>query len=207
MTALQRVLAAVGAQAAPDPADPANFPARSVQVPRTGLVNTLGYGGLALGGIGVVGAGVSLIRSMSSGGMSRPFLPVMLGLGGVALLGGALFGGSKLIGPKTESALAAGIPTHELAERVDAKISGYTKIVECADGTFAILRDSPPSYSGGGGSSGGGSRSGGSRPSGGGGGYTPSYPSSGGGGHTSGGDDSGSSRNSTNNGNPSSDDF
>jgi hypothetical protein len=204
MTTLQAVLAAVGAQAAPDPADPANFPARDVQIERTGLVNTLGYGGLAVGGLAVAGAGAALIRSMASGGLTRVSMPVMLGLGAAALLGGAAFGGSKLIGPKTEHALAAGIPNLELAHRVDAKVSGYTKIVECADGTFAILRDSPPSYSGGGG---GGSSSGGSsRPSSGGGGYTPSYPSSGGG-STSRGDDSGSSRNSTDNGNPSSDDF
>jgi hypothetical protein len=207
MTTLQTVLAAVGAQAAPDPADPANFPAREVQVPRTGLVNTLGYGGLALGGIGVVGLGASLVRSLTSGGAMLLSMPVTIGLGAAALLGGAAFGGSRLIGPKSEHALAAGIPNEDMARRVDARVPGDTKIVECDDGTFAILRDNRPHYSGGGG---GGSSSGGSRrPSGGGGGgyNPPSYPSTGGGGSTSRGDDSGSSRNSSSNGNPSSDDF
>lgn len=208
MTTIQTLHAAVGAQASPDPADPANFPPRDVQVPRTGLVNTLGYGGLALGGIGVVGAGASLIRALTSSGSMRLSMPVMLGLGGAALLGGAAFGGSRLIGPKTERALAAGIPSEALARQVDARVPGDTKIVRTADGTYAILRDDRPRSSGGGGSSGG-TRGGTRRPSGGsgGGGYTPSYPSGGGGGSTSRGDDSGSSRNSSSNGNPSSGDF
>jgi hypothetical protein len=207
MTITQTVLAAAGAQAAPDPADPANFPARDVQVPRTTARNVLGYGGLAVGSFGAVGLGASLVRSLTSGGAMRLSMPVAIGLGAAALLGGAAFGGSRLIGPSTEHALAAGIPNEALAHQVNARVPGDTKIVECADGTFAILRDNRPHYSGGGGSSGG--SSGGSRRSGGssGGGYTPSYPSSGGGGSTSRGDDSGSSRNSTSNGNPSSDDF
>lgn len=195
--------------AAVEPSDPANFPPRDVQVERSGWKGTLGIGGLVLGGAGIVGAGAALVRSLAGGAAARPNLPTMLAFGAAALVGGAVAGGSRLIPPKTEHALAAGIPTLDLARQVDAKISGKTDIIECADGTFAIVRDTSPTYSDGGGSgSSSGSRSnGGSRPSNSGGGSSPSYPSSGGGGSTSRGDDSGSSRNSTSNGNPSSDDF
>ncbi|MCW2921562.1 MAG: hypothetical protein JWL76_1436 [Thermoleophilia bacterium] len=199
---LQAALAAV------EPSDPANFPPSTVQIERSGLRNTFGIGGLVVGGAGIIGAGAALVGALRGGASARLNLPTMLAFGAATIVGGTLAGGSRLIGPKSEYALAAGIPTLDLAHQVDARISGKTKIVEAADGTFAILRDNSPTYSGGGGSG----SSGGSRPSGGGsrpssgGGSSPSYPSSGGG-STSRGDDSGSSRNSTSNGNPSSDDF
>lgn len=206
---LQAALAQTGATttAAVEPNDPANFPARDVLIERSGWKGTLGIGGLVLGGAGVVGAGAALVRSLAGGAATRINLPTMLAFGAAALVGGAVAGGSRLVPPRTEPALAAGIPTRELAASVDQKIPGRTKIVETIDGTFAILRDTTPTYSGGSGGSSGGSRSGGSRPSGGGGYNPPSYPSTGGSGSTSRGDDSGSSRNSTSNGNPSSDDF
>ncbi len=207
---LRTALDAAGgaAPASLEPSDPANFPPRDVQIERNGWKNTLGIGGIVLGAGGIIGAGAALVRSLGGGAAVRPNLPTMLAFGAAALVGGAMAGGNRLIPPRTEHALAAGIPSLDLAKQVDTQISGRTDIVECADGTFAILRDNSPTYSGGGGSgSSSGSRSGGSRPSGGSGSSGPSYPSSGGSGSTSRGDDSGSSRNSTSNGNPSSDDF
>ncbi len=189
-----------------EPNDPKNFPPREVQVERSGWKSTLGIGGLVVGGAGVLGAGVSLLRALGSGGSARVHMPMMLAFGAATLVGTGGAGLSRIIPPRTEHALAAGIPTRAQAELVDREISGRTKIVETTDGTFAILRDTSPVSSGGGSGSSGGSRSGGgSRPSGG--GYNPpSYPS-GGGGSTSRGDDSGGSRNSTSNGNPGYDDF
>jgi hypothetical protein len=190
-----------------DRSDPANFPAAQVQVPRTGLRQGIGIPGLVVGGAGIAGVGVSLVRQLTSGGALRLHMPTMLALGAATLLGGAAFGASRLIGPSSRQALAANIPTRDLAEQVERRISGRTKVVECTDGSFAVLRDTTPVSTGGSGGSRRPSSSGGSsRPSNSG-SNAPSYPSTGGGGSTSRGDDSGSSRNSSSNGNPSSDDF
>jgi len=208
---LQAALAQTGSTpvflAGTDANDPANFPPGPVQIERTGWRSTLGISGIALASGGIAAGATALIRSATSGGGARLHLPMMLAFGAAALVGGATAGASRLIGPRTEQALASGIPTREQAGDVARRISGRTKVVETADGSFAVLRDDRPVYSndGGGssGRSGGGSRTGGS----GGSSRPPSYPSGGSSGRTSGGDDSGSSRNSTSNGNPSRDDF
>jgi len=154
-------------------------------------------------------AGVSaLIRTGLSHGAVRPNLPTMLAAAGAALLGGSLFAIGTSIGPRTEHALAAGIPTRAQAAALEGRIPGYTDVVECADGTFAVVRGEAPRHSSGGGSNSGsssnhsnGSHSNGSSSSG-----SSSYPSSSSG-STSSGDDSGSSRDSSSNGNPSDSDF
>ena len=189
--------------------DPSDFPPGPVKVPRTGWRAGVGITGLSIAGIGLAGAGVTLLRASGPG--ARVQLPAMLAFLGATLLGGATAGGSRLIGPSTERALAAGIPTRERAELVDRSIPGDTKIVQATDGSFAILRDVKPTRTYNGGSSrrdddddrrSSPTRSSGSSSS----SSSSGYPSSSSG-RTSSGDDSGSSRNSTSNGNPSYGDF
>ncbi|MCB0879907.1 MAG: hypothetical protein KDC46_13125 [Thermoleophilia bacterium] len=205
--AIQRLTLAIDAT---DDADPAKYPPRTVQVERGGLKTTMRIAGTVLGGGAIAGALTAFGRAATSGGRARVQMPFMLAMAGAAAVGGVLWGTSGAIPDRSESALAAGIPTRDLASRVAGRLPGRTEVVECSDGTFAVLRKKVTYSSGGGGGSSshrsGGSSSGGYRPpssSGGG----SSYPSSGGGGSTSRGDDSGSSRNSSSNGNPSSSDF
>jgi hypothetical protein len=194
-----------------DPGDPRLYGAGDVQVERTGWKSTLGFGGLALAGTGVLAGAASLVSAALSHGSSRISLPVMAVFGGAGLLGGAAFGLSRVLPPKTEHALKVGIPSEELAHVVLSRIPEDGRVVQAADGSFAILKHVVHYSSGG--SSGGHSSSSGhsssttthhSNPA-----PAPDYPSSSGG-HTSPGD-SGSSHssggNSTSNGNPSESDF
>jgi hypothetical protein len=205
-----------------DPTDPKNFPPGAVKLPRTGIRTTMQVLGGLVGGVGIAGAAAALITGLGKGPLVRPNMGALLGLGAAAILGGAVFGGSFAVGPRTEHALAAGIPTEDLAHSVEMRVPGDTEVVKTDDGTYAVLRRVVLHTGGGGGArssndddddrpsrprpstpSGGGYQPAPSSPS-------PSYPSSPGG-DTSPGDSGGgshsSSGNSTSNGNPSEDDF